>query len=109
MRCYLILSVYDLLRLTTVLILAFSQKGNTPLHESAKEGHLDCVQFLVLKGADVTQRNNVSGNCCQLMVMTVCVHISTCAHQVRCIVSRGKSGILCALALFVNNRTFGVL
>ena len=53
--------VCDLLRLTIVVLLVFSQDRNTPLHDSAFMGHLDCVQFLVLKGADITQRNNVSG------------------------------------------------
>ena len=42
--------------------LYFSQVGDTPLHDSALMGHLDCVKFLVLKGADITQCNNVSGN-----------------------------------------------
>ena len=51
----------DLLRLTTVVLLVFSQDGNTPLHQSARYGHLNCVQFLVLKGADITQHNKVSG------------------------------------------------
>ena len=62
----------DLLRLITV-VLMFSQDGDTALHDSASGGHLSCVKFLVREGADITQRNNVSGNCCQVMVM-ICEH-----------------------------------
>ena len=74
MRYCLLLSACGLLRLITVVLLVFSQIGNTPLHHFAYYGHLDCVQFLVLSGADITQRNNVSVNCCQLMDMTLCVY-----------------------------------
>ena len=90
MRYCLILSVCDLLRLTTVVLLVFLQAGDTPLHESASEGHLDCVQFLVLKGADITQRNNVSGNCCLLMVMT----LSVCSTDICSLVKFRSTSVL---------------
>ena len=63
----------DLLKLTTVVLLVFSQDGDTLVHLSAQRGHLDCIQFLVLKGADINQRNNVSGNLCK--VTTCCCQI----------------------------------
>ena len=37
------------------------QGGYTALHRAANKGHLDCLELLIDKGADVMATNNVSG------------------------------------------------
>ena len=39
------------------------QLGNTALHDASSEGHTDTVELLLLKGAQVDSRNNVSSVC----------------------------------------------
>lgn len=49
----------DLLSSEKIDINTKDQYGWTALHFSAREGHLDCVQLLVEKGADIYAVNNV--------------------------------------------------
>lgn len=43
-----------------------TQDGDTALHLAAREGHTAMVDLLLLKGAQVDSRNDVSSNVCTL-------------------------------------------
>ena len=57
----------DVARLTALLergivnVKATDEGGRTALHLAAREGHPDCVEVLITKGADVMATDKVSG------------------------------------------------
>ena len=52
--------VLNISALSDTCTLLFPQEGNSPLHVAAYRGNLDIVEFLVLRGADLSLCNEVS-------------------------------------------------
>ena len=43
--------------MTSLVIIYFTQDGNTALHIACKEGHISVIQCLLSQGADTTIKN----------------------------------------------------
>ena len=54
------MQVLNISALSDTCTLLFPQVGDSPLHDAASGGNLDIVEFLVLRGADLSLCNEVS-------------------------------------------------
>ena len=52
----------NLIKTYYIIVYKLNQAGFTPLHWSALKGHIDCVKWLVSKGANIEASDEVSDN-----------------------------------------------
>ena len=61
---YIYIYVYIYILTLSFVFIAFMQMGNSPLHHAASRGHVDLVEFLLTKGANINMQNNVGVGLC---------------------------------------------